>query len=156
MNTFPCDYGFAVLWTVCCFLGGGLCLLWVLSLCRSSGRADECAECLRRREHDDERAASAVIQGLKPLPILSDCCGVPIKECWGQLLCPHCLKPASQTITPPESGTSRGGNEKPDRVGTHYPRTIASGPLAGAILDYPAQPCVSPDAHGVKLPRRMA
>jgi hypothetical protein len=70
MNTFPCHYSFAVFWSIVCFLSGGLVTLFVFSMCKSSGDADRCAECVqrgheRRQEAELEtqamRAASAVI-----------------------------------------------------------------------------------------------
>jgi hypothetical protein len=153
MNTFPCDPWFAVLWTVASFCGGALCLIWVLSMCRSGSRADECAACLRRRAEAEReaqamRAASAVISPGSAAEGHRGQRSADPKTAGPVDLSPVSITPSAWAF-PEEVATARP-------AGSSYPHTVPSGPLAGAILDSPASAAASiPDVKAGKLTPRM-
>lgn len=71
-------YLFILLWSFICMCAGALLMIGILSMCRSSGRADECAECMRIRERDAQMMRRYAAQHGIHLPTITPAgCGLP-------------------------------------------------------------------------------
>jgi hypothetical protein len=88
--TFRCSYGFAVLWTIACILGGWAISFWILSAFQRNRRYDECTTCAIRRIFMDRMKTKRLT----------------------------CHKPTSPYITPSGCGLPEEATNVPQRAGT--------------------------------------